>query len=260
MKFIYFSNLEQENLYPIFSGHYACPSQNVFGPAVRNHYIVHFVLDGKGTLINSKGSHTVSAGELFVIRKGEETTYVADKDEPWEYVWIAFNGTRTALFDNSDDVFKTPAELDMKVNEYVKRGDKSPDIFTSILYELIYHLFDIESRETQNERIRDVHRYMKYNYMTDITVAGLAATFGFERSYFYRIFKSGYGLSPKEYLTKVRLEQGRLLLSRGYSVAECAYMVGYSDAFSFSKAYKKRYGISPSFDEQTRDLNQKENG
>ena len=255
MKFIYFSHQEHESLYPIFSGHYACPSNNIFGPNVREHYIVHFVLNGKGKLINQRGTHTVSKGEAFVIRKGEETTYIADTDNPWEYTWIAFLGTRAAVFDNAQDVFKTPAELDMKVLEYVKRGDRSPDIFTSILYELIYHLFDAESHETQDERIREVHRYIKYNYMVNISISELAATFGFERSYFFRMFKHRYGIGPKEYLIKVRLEQAKLLLSRGYSVAECAYMVGYTDAFSFSKAYKKLYGISPSYDNTSQSTN-----
>ena len=248
MQFIYFSNLENENLYPVFTGHYACPSQNIFGPNVRSHYIVHFVINGKGTLINSKGSHPVSKGEAFIIRKGEQTTYIADKDEPWEYAWIAFLGSRTSLFDDAPDVFKTPAELDMKLLEYVKRGTNSPDIFTAILYELIYHLFDAESHETHDQRIRNVHRYIKYNYMDNITVAGLASLFGFERTYLFRMFKQRYGVGPKEYLTQVRLDKGKWLLSQGYSVAESAYMVGYSDAFSFSKAYKNRFGVAPTLD------------
>lgn len=84
--------------------------------------------------------------------------------------------------------------------------------------------------------------------MDNVSIAGLADEFGFERSYLYRIFKQRYGISPKEYLTRIRLEKAKWLLARGHSVAECAYMVGYSDAFSLSKAYKKYYGIAPSHD------------
>ena len=88
-------------------------------------------------------------------------------------------------------------------------------------------------------------------YAEDITISGLAAKFGFERSYLYRIFKQRYGVGPKDYLTRVRLEKAKWLLGRGYSVAECAYMVGYSDSFIFSKAYKKCYGVAPSLDDHT---------
>ena len=64
----------------------------------------------------------------------------------------------------------------------------------------------------------------------------------------YRLFKGKYGIGPKEYLTRVRLNKAKWLLSKEYSVAECASMVGYSDTFTFSKAYKKFYGVSPSLD------------
>ncbi len=251
MLLTYFSACENKDIYPLIVGHYKCPSLNSYGPHVREYYIIHFVLSGKGTLINSRGAHPVSKGEMFIIREGELTTYTADKDDPWEYTWLGFSGSRTTLFDNSPDVFKTPAEIDMKLFEYVKRGERSPDIFSSILYELIYHLFTEGGNESVDRRVSDVHRFIKYNYMNEITVAGLAADFGFERSYLYRIFKKKYGIGPKEYLTQTRLKKARWLLARKYSVAECAYMVGYSDPFAFSKAYKNRYGVSPSHDEIT---------
>lgn len=248
MKLIYFSGSEDVDLHPLLVGHYQCPGSNKFGPHIRPYYIIHFVLNGTGTLINERGSHSVSKGEMFIIRTGENTTYIADKKEPWEYTWIGFSGSRTSLFDNAPDVIKTPAELDRKLYEYVKRGDKSPEIFLSILYELIYHIFAADDNEPRDERIRYVHRYIKYNYMDHITIDTLSAEFGFERSYLYRIFKKRYGIGPKEYLTRIRLENAKDLLTRGYSVAECAYMVGYSDAFSLSRAYKKCYGVPPSQD------------
>ena len=248
MELIYFSSSKNDNLHPLLVGHWACPSGNRFGPNVREYYILHLVHRGKGILYNAKGAHTVSGGQTFLIREGEVTTYVADKDDPWEYTWIGFSGSRAKLFDNAQDVFNTPADLDAKLSEYVIRDEKSTDIYLSILYELMYHLFSSQSDETQDERIRHVHRFIKYNYMGDISISSLASSFGFERSYLYRIFKQRYGLSPKEYLTKVRLERGKWLLARGHSVAESAYMVGYPDAFSFSKAYKNYYGTSPSHD------------
>ena len=248
MELIYFSGSEKADLRPLLVGHWACPSENSFGPHVRSYCLLHFVLSGKGVLYNDRGAHTVSGGEMFVIREGEVTTYVADKDDPWEYAWIGFSGSRAELFDNAPDVLETPADLDVKLSEYVKRDEKSTDIYLSILYEIIYHLFSSQGDEAQDERIRHVHRFIKYNYMSDISISSLASSFGFERSYLYRIFKQRYGLSPKEYLTQVRLEQGKWLLTRGHSVAESAYIVGYPDAFSFSKAYKNRYGTSPSHD------------
>ena len=248
MELIYFSRNENRDLYPILVGHWACPSLNKFGPHIRDYNIVHFVLNGKGSLFNKRGSHPVNPGEFFVIRQGEETYYVADKDEPWEYAWLGFSGERVTIFDNCPDVIKTPSEIDMKLMEYIMREEKSADIYTSILYELIYNIFTAGAEEPEDERIRHIHQFIKYNYMENITISGISSSFGIERSYLYRIFKKRYGISPKEYLTNTRLKKAHWLLERGYSVAETAYMVGFSDAFTFYRAYKKHYGVSPSQD------------
>ena len=245
----YFSDSKSKDLCPILAGHYLCPASNTYGPHIRDYCIIHFVLSGRGTLINERGTHSVSAGQMFIIREGEVTTYIADKDSPWEYTWIGFSGNRTADFNDVPDVIDTPAELDIKVYEHVKQGVKSSDIYSSILYELLHHLSVVENDESNEEWIRSVHRYIKYNYMENITISGLAAQFGFERSYLYRIFKQRYGIGPKDYLTKIRMEKAKWLLSKGHSVSECAYMVGYADAFAFSKAYKKHFGVAPTYDE-----------
>ena len=82
--------------------------------------------------------------------------------------------------------------------------------------------------------------------MRKITVSSLAESFGFDRSYLYRIFKKRYGIGIKEYIIKVRLEKGKELLKEGFSVKESAHLVGYDDEFNFSKVFKKEYGVAPS--------------
>lgn len=251
MKQIYFRRSENAELYPLHAGYYQCPSENCYGPHVRDYYILHCILSGKGVLINKGGSRTVSVGEMFLIREGEPATYIADKNEPWEYVWIAFSGIRAKQFNELPDIIDIPTDIDSKIFKYVNKGERSTDPYTAILYEMTYRLFEINKCEEQDDIVREVHRYIKFNYAEDITISGLAAKFGFERSYLYRIFKQRYGVGPKDYLTRVRLEKAKWLLGRGYSVAECAYMVGYSDSFIFSKAYKKCYGVAPSLDDHT---------
>ena len=81
-------------------GHEKCTPGHLFGPATRNHYLCHYVLSGTGTLMatNSKGqnvNYQVRSGQGFMIFPGQITTYVADIQVPWEYVWVEFDGLRT---------------------------------------------------------------------------------------------------------------------------------------------------------------------
>ena len=89
-------------------------------------------------------------------------------------------------------------------------------------------------------------RDIEYSYMEDITVDSVARTFGFERSYLYRMFKERYGMGVKDYIIKTRIERAKELLSEGFSVCDTAALVGYRDQFNFSRSFKSYYGHSPS--------------
>lgn len=233
-------------LTPLFVGHQDCSSGYSFGPYIRDYHLIHFCLDGCGVLHDRHGTHAIGKGQMFVIRPGEVTTYTADTVTPWKYVWIAFRGESASAFDSERSVYDTPKEVEDKLTEYIGNSVLSPEIYISILFELIYLLFREPQKTPALDKIRQIKRYIKYNYMLPLTVEGLAKSFGFERSYLYRIFKQRYGVGVKQYLMNVRMENAVSFLENGFSVSECAAMVGYEDEFNFSKAFKRHFGYAPS--------------
>ena len=241
----YIINARASSLTPLFVGHEVCESAHSFGPFIREYYLVHLCLGGKGVLKNKHGTHKVSAGQLFIIRPDEITTYTADKNEPWEYAWIAFRSDE-GYFKSEQSVYEIPKGLDNKLMDILSLPEPSRDGCLSVIYDLIYHVEGPEESVLGDERVRRIRRYIKYNYMLPITVGSIASAFGFDRTYLYRTFKSRYGIGIKEYITSVRMEKAKEFLREGYSVKESAHMVGYDDPFGFSKAYKSRYGVSPS--------------
>ena len=89
--------------------------------------------------------------------------------------------------------------------------------------------------------------WMQTNYMNPVSISALAGELNLDRSYFSTLFRRQTGRSPQQYLTELRLEKARtLLLEYGYRPGEAAQAVGYADIFSFSRMFKRRYGVSPS--------------
>ena len=232
-------------LSPLFIGTEQCTRNHKFGPHVRNHYLIHFCLAGCGTLQDKYGTHRISAGELFVIRPGEVTFYAADTKTPWEYAWIAFKGSAAAPFDDAPSVFTVPDKLHERAAAYIKAGEAAPEIYLSLLYELIYKLFQKSEKSNERTDIEAICRYIRYNYMKPLQTGELAALFGFERSYLYRLFKQKTGVGMKEYLTRIRMEKACEFLKNGFGVAQTAHLVGFADEFNFSRAFKARFGTSP---------------
>lgn len=244
-QYLIYKNEEQKDVIPLFAGEEKCASGHSFGPYIREHYLLHFCLSGKGVLQDKSGEHAVKAGEFFIIRPGEVTLYTADREDPWHYVWFAFRGSITTRFDSLPSVLKTPHGIAERLCALIAAEEESPDIYCAFAYELAHRLsLDYETKDT----LARVHRYVRYHYMEDISVESISSAFGFERSYLFRIFKKRYEIGLKEHITTVRMQHAKAFLSQGMRVSETARLVGYADEFNFSRAYKKFYNKSPKAD------------
>ena len=67
-------------------------------------------------------------------------------------------------------------------------------------------------------------------------------------TYFRKIFKANYGISPMEYIINKRMSRAQSIITSGEynSINEVALSVGYSDALYFSRVFSKKFGICPS--------------
>ena len=68
-----------------------CAPGQTWGPGIRDHYLIHLVLSGKGVFEVGGRTWEVSQGQLFFARPSQLIRYTADEQQPWEYSWVGFN-------------------------------------------------------------------------------------------------------------------------------------------------------------------------
>ena len=104
-----------------------------------------------------------------------------------------------------------------------------------------------ESKVDRKTMVSQIEQYLRDNYTSSISNEMLAALFGFVPSYISKIFRAHSGLSPAEYLIKLRVEKAKELLEtrRELLVKEVSQLVGYDDQYYFSKVFKKATGLWP---------------
>lgn len=78
-----------------------------------------------------------------------------------------------------------------------------------------------------------------------IELEKIASTAFMSRFHYTRIFKSVYGLSPRQYLKDLRISKGKELLKKGVNVSQVCFEVGYDSLPTFCNAFKKATGHSP---------------
>ena len=69
-----------------------CAPGQTWGPGIRDHYLIHLVVSGKGTFEVGGKTFEVVPGDLFFARPSQLIRYSADEQQPWEYSWVGFNG------------------------------------------------------------------------------------------------------------------------------------------------------------------------
>ena len=95
--------------------------------------------------------------------------------------------------------------------------------------------------------VKNVISYIQLKYSEPIKIEGIASALGLNRSHLTRLFKEATGYSLQDYLLTYRMKMAvKLLSDKSLSVAEIAANVGYTDTFTFSKAFKRHFGKSPS--------------
>ncbi|MBC8081524.1 MAG: AraC family ligand binding domain-containing protein, partial [Gorillibacterium sp.] len=62
------------------------------GPAMRSHFLLTYVLKGKGVFRTEGTTFHLEAGTSFVMFPGVVGYYQADSEDPWEYAWVGFGG------------------------------------------------------------------------------------------------------------------------------------------------------------------------
>lgn len=108
-------------------------------------------------------------------------------------------------------------------------------------------LTSLPRRNKEQEFIMRFSTLINQHYKDkDITADELAQRMNCSRSQLHTKLKTLTGLSTKGYLNDYRLNLARQLLENGMSVAEAAFEVGFGDPNYFGRAFKKKYGMTPS--------------
>lgn len=252
---------DQTSLRFYYSGYEKCSAGHFFGTAVRVHYLIHFVINGKGTYQVGEETYSVCTHQAFLIRPQEIASYAADEEEPWEYLWFAFNGKEAdrliASFFSRDTPYVISTErtllltqlLQTAIPSFQKR--KLEQLELSGWCKLFFSCFNRQEEKRQKSfkdgYLLDVLNYMRYNYMHDINIDQLSAQLGVDRTYLYKIVKNHTGSSPKEYITLLRVEAAKNMLQHSkYSITDIAVACGFHDHSSFCKIFKRYESYTPS--------------
>jgi AraC family transcriptional regulator of arabinose operon len=255
------------DLYLVHCGKEQCAPAHTCS-MVREEYIIHFVLSGKGTYSIQGKTHQLSGGQMFLIAPGAEHRYAADDNDPWNYCWVGFNGIKSESilshcgfspehpvqeFHDSDSVLEHINRI-LEVRQLTFANDlRRKAELTLLLTDLMdaHERLHPRHRQAQYDYATNVYLssavdFIKKEYQDGIKVTDITDYVGISRTYLTQIFQKELGLSVQTFLIDYRMHKAaNLLLSTNQSISDVSTNVGYDDALAFSKSFKKKFGLSP---------------
>ncbi len=242
------------DLDPVACGKEACVPAHAYGPATRSHYLLHFVVSGRGKFITPRGEYPVGKNQIFIIRPNEITYYEADRDKPWEYIWLGFiAGTSLPHALLAEDVITAPELRELFFACYGESDSHEGGVgyeafLCAKLWEMLRLLWRREREPLPSKEgyVQSAMAIMESEYDRELTISDIARQLHLHRSYLSTIFREVTGQSPQQALTQLRMNRAaELLREHGCSVSVTALSVGFADVFSFSRAFKRHFGVAP---------------
>lgn len=243
-----------------------CKPGHSYGPAVRDHFLIHYIHSGKGKFCVNGREYNLEGGQGFLICPDVVTFYQADMEDPWHYSWVGFHGMRAENYLKNAGLTVDSPIFTCGGNDYInncfiqmmeaKNLQKGREIrLLGFLYLFLSELieqngstrFSDNTGSRKEEYVRKAIEYIEMNYFRKISITEMSNHIGLDRSYLGSIFKEQLDISPRDFVINYRIDKAcELMKNDNLSIGDISRSVGYDDPLLFSKIFKKNRGVSPS--------------
>ena len=218
-------------------------------------------VEGSGVQFINNEIYPFSSNTISVIQKNcihDSHIVLTNPVEPpsrWKYIFVDLERLNVAL--NQIGSFNTyDVELihlfEMMFHELEDKQEGYRELFVHLLEAFLMKAKRVEpllrplKHHPIANQIASALNYIAQTYHADVTVEQLAKTCNLSTSYFRKVFRENLGISPQQYIIRVRLSMAEHLLSTTEKkILTISEEVGFKTLSSFNRLFKKAYGISP---------------
>lgn len=226
-------------------------------------YLFQYTVTGFGQFRLGDETHDLYAGNAFLVEiPGDHHYCLPQSSDHWTFYFVLFRQQHmqalwsellhtvgaTPTFEPASAVVRSLQHLYAEA-----RSNRIQNSYqaSSLIYRLMMELLQsstLQQQEKMNwpQQIKQATAYMEAEFHHLQSLDDVAAATGLSKYYFTRMFTKTTGMSPMDFVTKLRIEKAvQLLRSSSLTVEEIAHTVGYSSGSYFSKVFRSRVGFPP---------------
>lgn len=197
-------------------------------------------------------SYVIDENSIGYIPAGAMHKYSGDKNE----MVLIINVSSALIKERDKDILLNNCRYILNdrlqvIADYLKQEAGSTSDIDSNKY-LFFYIYDKIVEVRRHKSVEYIHN----NYNDNISIKYLADLESYNATYFTDWFKKNVGMTPTEYIKRIRIEKAKdLLLTTKYNLTQIAGQVGYSHSTTFCKVFKEITDISA---KEYREISKKE--
>lgn len=234
-------------------------------------YELTLAIDGEAIVATNDEPKTISKGDIYLSFPGDFHEIISSNEAPLKYDFLSFSTKNPVLKKEFKKIVSETLTCDRRIfrDDAVRSAvsfaiseissDKKyrTEVLSSILEQVLFLVirnFDENKKEYKKKNINaadelcfQIMHYIDTHIHSITNLSDLSRVFRFNYSYLSKLFKNTTGRSISDYYQTRRLDMARLLiLEKKLKIHQIAETLNYSSLYSFSKAFKSKYGVSPS--------------
>ncbi|MCP3967023.1 MAG: AraC family transcriptional regulator [Lentisphaerae bacterium] len=222
-------------------------------------YLFEYLISDLGYLEIGGKKYHCQPDSFFIVPPETENSYWADSKAMWEKLFFICGGDLVTsllqIYGMNDIFYINDGRAFLKYFKDMYLISKTHGYSRDKESALTFHKFLIDISEQvgeNNEKKRFPEKVVKLREKLDTSVEKVfdlekcCVSLGISKAYMIRLFKSNCGVTPYEYLLRLRVKTAELLLKHSMlTIKEISARLAFNDQYHFSNTFKKRNGISP---------------
>lgn len=233
---------------------------NMKRPQDGNYCLLQYTINGYGEIKIDNKIYRIGKNEAFFVKIPGKHVYYLPENASWEVLYVEFsieaeNFRKQIIKNAGSEILKfSPDSKSISLLWelfYASKSNEVHNVFecSKYSYNLLFELlneFAKVNKKIDSPTVESIKSYINKNYAKPLAIEDLSKHVNLSKYHLTRKFKTEAGISPGQYLIKVRLQKATsLLLNSNMTIEKISEKVGFSCGNYFAKAFKHNFKISP---------------
>ena len=207
---------------------------------------IYYILKGDVTYESADTRKTMKPGYLYVLPSTApyHVWRSLEQDFACTYLHVDFSQYRV------NSLIELPVEEDTCLAALIHTVEKAIreeriELLEQLAEGFTSFLKGAEGFVQNSQMMNLVHQHILRHISEELTIENISELFNYHPNYFIRLFRRETGYTPYQYIVQQRMQYAVIQLNKGLPNEEVCYACGYTDSSTFTRAFRKYYGVAP---------------